>query len=188
VFSLCWLFFSCSWSGFYFVRPVSGPSASKKTHTTTESDDSKASDSTSSESVSASTKPKQILYLGPFHGKPATVRIPFGKGVCGTAVVERKTQLVPDVHEHPNHIACDSASNAEIVIPVYSATGTLVGVLDMDSPTKNGYTEADQAGLEPIAALIGKACDWVTLEMPVAPDASDDADGFECTLKRHAHR
>ena len=76
---------------------------------------------------------KGMLVLGPFQGKPACIEIPVGKGVCGTAVAERKTQLVPDVHQFPGHIACDSASNSEIVIPIYK-NGEIFGVLDLDSP------------------------------------------------------
>ncbi len=88
------------------------------------------------------------LVLGPFTGRPACVRIPYGRGVCGTAAKEDKTQLVPDVHAFPGHIACDSASNAEIVIPVHTAAGALYGVLDIDSPLLNRFTEEDRTGLE----------------------------------------
>ena len=88
------------------------------------------------------------LVLGPFTGRPACVRIPYGRGVCGTAAKEDKTQLVPDVHAFPGHIACDSASNAEIVIPVHTPTGALYGVLDIDSPVLNRFTEEDRTGLE----------------------------------------
>jgi len=87
------------------------------------------------------------LILGPFQGKPACIEIPVGKGVCGTAAAEGKTQLVPDVHQFPGHIACDSASNAELVIPIYKS-GTLFGVLDIDSPVLNRFTEEDKRGLE----------------------------------------
>ena len=86
--------------------------------------------------------------LGPFTGRPACVRIPYGRGVCGTAAKEDKTQLVPDVHAFPGHIACDSASNAEIVIPVHTPAGALYGVLDIDSPVLNRFTEEDRTGLE----------------------------------------
>ena len=88
------------------------------------------------------------LVLGPFTGRPACVRIPYGRGVCGTAAKEDKTQLVPDVHAFPGHIACDSASNAEIVIPVHTPAGALYGVLDIDSPVLNRFTEEDRTGLE----------------------------------------
>ena len=87
------------------------------------------------------------LVLGPFQGKVACVRIPAGKGVCGTAMATDETQLVPDVHAFPGHIACDSASNSEIVIPIHKG-GKVVAVLDIDSPTKRRFTAADQEGLE----------------------------------------
>ena len=87
------------------------------------------------------------LLLGPFQGKVACIRIKVGKGVCGTAVAEDKTQLVADVHQFPGHIACDSASNSEIVVPIHS-NGQIVGVLDIDSPSLARFTEDDKAGLE----------------------------------------
>ena len=93
------------------------------------------------------------LVLGPFQGKPACIRIPVGRGVCGTAVAEDKTQLVPDVHAFPGHIACDCASNSEIVIPIHK-DGTVYGVLDIDSPLLGRFTEADQAGLETLVQIL----------------------------------
>ncbi len=99
------------------------------------------------------------LLLGPFQGKPACIRIPFAKGVCGAAARQVRTQLVKDVHLFPGHIACDSASNSELVIPLVK-NGTLLGVLDIDSPSVGRFNEADQAGLEPVAALLADACDW----------------------------
>ena len=87
------------------------------------------------------------LVLYPFQGKTACVRIQIGKGVCGTAVAEDRTQLVPDVHQFPGHIACDSASNSEIVVPIH-VNGKIWGVLDIDSPYLDRFTEADKAGLE----------------------------------------
>ena len=90
------------------------------------------------------------LLLGPFQGKPACVRIPMGKGVCGTAAATRATVIVPDVHAFPGHIACDSASNAEIVVPLITA-GTLTGVLDLDSPLLARFDEEDRHGLEALA-------------------------------------
>lgn len=92
------------------------------------------------------------LVLGPFQGQVACVRIPFGKGVCGTAAGTRQTQRVEDVHAFAGHIACDSASNSELVIPLIKA-GRLVGVLDLDSPTIGRFSEADQAGLEQLVAI-----------------------------------
>ena len=87
------------------------------------------------------------LVLYPFQGKPACIRIPVGRGVCGTAVAEDRTQLVPDVHQFPGHIACDSASNSEIVVPIH-VNGEIWGVLDFDSPCFDRFTEADREGLE----------------------------------------
>ena len=94
-----------------------------------------------------------LLVRGPFQGKPACVKIAVGKGVCGTAVAEDKTQLVYDVHDFPGHIACDSASNSEIVIPLH-VNGEIWGVLDIDSPFVGRFTEADREGLEQIAKVM----------------------------------
>lgn len=99
------------------------------------------------------------LVLGPFQGKVACIRIDFGKGVCGTAAALDATQLVPDVHAFPGHIACDGASNSEIVIPMH-CNGQLVAVLDIDSPLLNRFTTEDQEGLEQCAAILERACDW----------------------------
>jgi len=93
------------------------------------------------------------LILGPFQGKPACIEIPVGKGVCGTAVAENKTQLVSDVHAFPGHIACDSASNSEIVVPIHK-NGQIWGVLDIDSPSLQRFTEEDRIGLEKVAEII----------------------------------
>ena len=87
------------------------------------------------------------LVLGPFQGKPACIEIPLNKGVCGAAASSGETMLVENVHEFPGHIACDSASNSEIVIPIRKK-GAVVGVLDIDSPTVGRFTEADKEGLE----------------------------------------
>ncbi|AAN67496.1 GAF domain-containing protein [Pseudomonas putida] len=92
------------------------------------------------------------LVLGPFQGQVACVRIPFSKGVCGAAAATRQTQRVEDVHAFPGHIACDSASNSELVIPLVK-DGRLIGVLDLDSPTVGRFSEADQVGLERLAAI-----------------------------------
>ncbi len=93
------------------------------------------------------------LVLGPFQGKPACIRIPLGRGVCGTAAQEGRTVRVENVHDFPGHIACDGASNSEIVIPLYK-NGTLWGVLDLDSPHFGRFTPEDQQGLERLAAVI----------------------------------
>lgn len=99
------------------------------------------------------------LLLGPFQGKTACIRIPVGRGVCGTAVSKNRSQLVPDVHEFPGHIACDSASNSEIVIPIRNGNN-IVGVLDIDSPIKNRFDEEDLAGLEAFVKILESGCDW----------------------------
>jgi L-methionine (R)-S-oxide reductase len=92
------------------------------------------------------------LVLGPFQGKVACVRIPFGRGVCGTAASSRQTQRVEDVHAFPGHIACDSASNSELVVPLVK-DGRLIGVLDLDSPQLARFSSADQLGIERLAAI-----------------------------------
>ena len=96
-----------------------------------------------------------ILVLYPFQGKPACIRIPVGRGVCGTAVAEDQVQLVYDVHDFPGHIACDSASNSEIVIPIH-VNGEIWGVLDIDSPFIGRFTEDDRIGLEKFVATLEK--------------------------------
>ena len=96
------------------------------------------------------------LVLGPFQGKTACIRIPVGKGVCGTAVAENASQLVPDVHAFPGHIACDSASESEVVIPIRNG-GEIYGVLDIDSPVKGRFTQEDLAGLTRFVAVLEKA-------------------------------
>lgn len=93
------------------------------------------------------------LVLGPFQGQPACIRIPMGKGVCGTAAQTKTTQLVDDVHEFDGHIACDAASNSELVIPLV-VNDCLMGVLDIDSPSFSRFDEIDQAGLERIANIL----------------------------------
>ena len=94
-----------------------------------------------------------MLVLGPFQGKTACIMIPVGRGVCGTAVAEDATQLVYDVHLFPGHIACDSASNSEIVIPIYR-NGTVAAVLDLDSPLLGRFTAEDQQGLEAFVKIL----------------------------------
>ena len=121
-----------NWAGFYLVRPA------KK--------------------AGADGDAKELL-VGPFQGKVACARIPFGRGVCGTAAAERRTILVPDVHAFPGHIACDSASNAEIVIPVIK-NGELFGIFDIDSPSLNRFSEEDQQGLESLIAAFVIATDF----------------------------
>ena len=95
------------------------------------------------------------LVLGPFQGRPACIEIPLGRGVCGTAAQENKTQLVPDVHLFPGHIACDSASNSEIVVPL-RVDGKVAGVLDLDSPWPGRFTAEDQTGLEAVGEILSQ--------------------------------
>ena len=93
------------------------------------------------------------LVLGPFQGRPACIEIPMGRGVCGTAAKLDQTQLVGDVHAFPGHIACDSASRSEIVVPLHE-NGIVTGVLDIDSPEENRFDEADRAGVEAFARIL----------------------------------
>ena len=93
------------------------------------------------------------LVLGPFQGKPACIEIPLGRGVCGTAAQRKETVLVEDVHQFPGHIACDSASNSEIVVPIFR-NGEIYGVLDIDSPYFARFTQEDQRGLEEIVKIL----------------------------------
>lgn len=118
-----------NWAGFYFTRPAKVANGTKE------------------------------LLVGPFQGKVACARIPFGRGVCGTSAAEKRTILVPDVHAFPGHIACDSASNAEIVIPLIK-NGAVVGVFDIDSPTLNRFSDEDKAGLEALVAIFVAATDF----------------------------
>ena len=94
-----------------------------------------------------------LLVLGPFQGKTACIVIPVGKGVCGTAVAENATQLDVDVHQFPGHIACDSASNSEIVVPI-RVGGEIIGVLDIDSPEIGRFTQEDREGLEEFVRIL----------------------------------
>lgn len=96
---------------------------------------------------------KGELVLGPFAGKPACIRIPFGQGVCGTAAARGKTQLVEDIHAFPGHIACDAASNSEVVVPIFR-DGTVIAVIDIDSPETGRFDAEDAAGVEALAARI----------------------------------
>lgn len=93
------------------------------------------------------------LVLGPFQGLPACIRIPLGRGVCGTAAAEQRTLVIDDVHAFPGHIACDAASNSEIVIPLVK-NGELIGVLDIDSPLKSRFDHEDQVFLEEFTAIL----------------------------------
>ena len=107
-----------NWAGFYFVGPSRAPGAA------------------------------QELVLGPFQGLPACIRLPYGKGVCGTAWARNDSLVVADVHAFPGHIACDSASESEVVVPLRNGANQVVGVLDLDSPRKGRFTDDDLRGLE----------------------------------------
>ncbi|MCR5487168.1 MAG: GAF domain-containing protein [Lachnospiraceae bacterium] len=107
---------------------------------------------------------KGCLLVGPFQGKAACIRIQLGKGVCGTAAAEDRIIRVEDVHEFPGHIACDAASNSEIVVPLHGKEG-VVGVLDIDSPKKNRFSEADEEGLAGLGALLDQITDFSRLSI-----------------------
>ncbi|KAF9925741.1 hypothetical protein FBU30_004509 [Linnemannia zychae] len=124
-----------NWVGFYLLDPLN------------------------SNYATATTPAKDALILGPFQGKVACTNILFGRGVCGTAAAEKRTVLVKDVHEFPGHIACDAASNSEIVVPLI-LDGRVIGVLDLDCEVTEGFDEVDQAGLETVAKYLVQACDW----------------------------
>lgn len=102
------------------------------------------------------------LVLGPFQGKPACVRIPLGRGVCGTAAARRETLVVPDVSRFPGHIACDAASRSEIVVPILQG-GTLRGVLDVDAPETDRFDDEDRAGLERFVQVLIPRVAWEKL-------------------------
>lgn len=102
---------------------------------------------------------EEQLVLGPFHGKPACIRIPLGKGVCGTAAASRETQLVRNVHSFPGHIACDGDTRSEIVVPMVKE-GRLIGVLDIDSPIAARFEQEDQEALERIVSTLLAASDF----------------------------
>ena len=101
----------------------------------------------------------QELLLGPFQGKPACIRIPFERGVCGKAAREQKSQVVADVHAFPGHIACDGASQSEVVVPLVKE-GRLLGVMDLDSPLLSRFEDEDRAGLERLAEALCQGCDF----------------------------
>ncbi|MGX8687866.1 MAG: GAF domain-containing protein [bacterium] len=100
------------------------------------------------------------LVLGPFQGQTACIHIPLGKGVCGTAALSNKTLRIANVHEFEGHIACDSRSQSEIVIPLRDPDGKVIGVLDMDSPLEARFSGADQAGLEQLCRLLETVISW----------------------------
>ena len=136
-----------NWVGFYLVDPVTVSGAELGAGLGVESDAAPSADPSDHESRTPE------LRLGPFQGKVACVRIPFGRGVCGTAAATKTSQLVEDVHQFPGHIACDSASNSEVVVPIFK-DGQVVGVLDIDSPSVARFTQEDLAGLEQVVKVL----------------------------------
>ena len=136
-----------NWVGFYLVDPVTVSGAELGAGLGVESDAAPSAD------PSAHELRTPELRLGPFQGKVACVRIPFGRGVCGTAAETKTSQLVEDVHQFPGHIACDSASNSEVVVPIVK-DNQVVGVLDIDSPSVARFTQEDLAGLEQVVKAL----------------------------------
>ena len=148
-----------NWAGFYLVDPVTvtgaelgaAPGAELDAGSGVELGAAPGVESDATPSVHEPCTPE--LRLGPFQGKVACVRIPFGRGVCGTAAETKTSQLVEDVHQFPGHIACDSASNSEVVVPIVK-DNQVVGVLDIDSPSVARFTQEDLAGLEQVVKAL----------------------------------
>ena len=138
-----------NWVGFYLVDPVTVSGAELGAGLGVESD----LDLESGAALSAHEPRTPELRLGPFQGKVACVRIPFGRGVCGTAAETKTSQLVEDVHQFPGHIACDSASNSEVVVPIVK-DNQVVGVLDIDSPSVARFIQEDLTGLEQVVKAL----------------------------------
>ena len=138
-----------NWAGFYLVDPATVSGAELGAGLGVESD----LDLESGAALSAHEPRTPELRLGPFQGKVACVRIPFGRGVCGTAAETKTSQLVEDVHQFPGHIACDSASNSEVVVPIVK-DNQVVGVLDIDSPSVARFTQEDLTGLEQVVKAL----------------------------------
>lgn len=131
-----------NWAGFYLVDPATVVGAALDAGSEPGAHELRTPELRTSE-----------LRLGPFQGKVACVRIPFGRGVCGTAAATKTSQLVEDVHQFPGHIACDSASNSEVVVPIFK-DDQVVGVLDIDSPNVARFTQEDLAGLEQVVKVL----------------------------------
>ena len=140
-----------NWAGFYLVDPVTVTRAELDVGSGVEPDAAPGAEPDVAPSDHELRIPE--LRLGPFQGKVACVRIPFGRGVCGTAAETKTSQLVEDVHQFPGHIACDSASNSEVVVPIFK-DGQVVGVLDIDSPSVARFTQEDLAGLEQVVKAL----------------------------------
>lgn len=146
-----------NWVGFYLVDPVTVTGVEPDVGSGVEPDASLEPDAGSGATPSAAPSAHEPhtpeLRLGPFQGKVACVRIPFGRGVCGTAAETKTSQLVEDVHQFPGHIACDSASNSEVVVPIVK-DNQVVGVLDIDSPSVARFTQEDLTGLEQVVKAL----------------------------------
>lgn len=161
---------SVNWCGFYLVKqPIYQ----------TDNDNINKDNSNDSEID------EPVLILGPFHGQPAVTLIHYGRGVCGTSLKTNSTQLIPNVHEHPNHIACDSRSQSEIVIPVYNLNQKFIAMIDIDSPIIDGFNIEDKNGLEKISSLLTKYCDWDSLINTVKLAQRFDPDDVTCPSKIH---
>ena len=143
-----------NWAGFYLVDPVTVTRAELGAAPGAELDAGSGVEPDAAPDAELDAAPSaHELRLGPFQGKVACVRIPFGRGVCGTAAATKTSQLVEDVHQFPGHIACDSASNSEVVVPIFK-DGQVVGVLDIDSPSVARFTQEDLAGLEQVVKAL----------------------------------
>ena len=144
-----------NWAGFYLIDPVtvSGAEPSTEPSVAPGAEPDAALGAEPDVAPSDHEPRTSELRLGPFQGKVACVRIPFGRGVCGTAAATKTSQLVEDVHQFPGHIACDSASNSEVVVPIFK-DGQVVGVLDIDSPSVARFTQEDLTGLEQVVKAL----------------------------------
>ena len=146
-----------NWVGFYLVDPVTVTEAELDAASGAEPGAGSELDATPGAEPDVASSAHEPctpeLRLGPFQGKVACVRIPFGRGVCGTAAATKTSQLVEDVHQFPGHIACDSASNSEVVVPIFK-DGQVVGVLDIDSPSVARFTQEDLTGLEQVVKAL----------------------------------
>ena len=144
-----------NWVGFYLVDPVTVSGAEPSAAPGAELDAAPEAEPDVAPGAAPSDHELRTpeLRLGPFQGKVACVRIPFGRGVCGTAAATKTSQLIEDVHQFPGHIACDSASNSEVVVPIVK-DNQVVGVLDIDSPSVARFTQEDLAGLEQVVKAL----------------------------------
>ena len=148
-----------NWAGFYLVDPVTVSGVELEAGSSVEPGAAPGAELDAGSGVEPDAAPSDHepctpeLRLGPFQGKVACVRIPFGRGVCGTAAETKTSQLVEDVHQFPGHIACDSASNSEVVVPIVK-DNQVVGVLDIDSPSVARFTQEDLTGLEQVVKAL----------------------------------